>query len=324
MFLVMSTEPQTLMEAIKHFSDPDVALATMMDLRWPDGVTCPECGRTDVRFVQTRRLWECKGAHVRKQFTAKRGTIFEDSPLGLDKWFTAIWMIANCKNGVSSYETHRGIGVTQKTAWFMLHRIRKAMETGSFLKSDGEFEADETFVGGLAKNMSKNRRAKTIKGQTGGVGKEVVAGVLRRGDGTSASKVKARHVPDTKKRSLEPGVRDIAEPGSTIYTDAFPAYNGLDRDYIHLIIDHAVEYVRGAVHTNGMENFWALFKRAIKGTYVSIEPFHLDAYVVEETFRFNERKDNDGGRFQKVLGSVTGKRITYEELIGHGQKTAPT
>ncbi len=321
MVLVMSTEPQTLLEAIKHFADPNVALATMVDLRWPNGVTCPECGRTDVRFIATRRIWECKGAHVRKQFTAKRGTIFEDSPLGLDKWFCAIWMIANCKNGISSYEIHRGVGVTQKTAWFMLHRIRLAMETGSFLKGPGDTEADETFIGGLARNMSKTRREKTIKG-TGWAGKAVVMGVLRRGTESEASKVKAKHIPNTKKRTLHAEVRAAVEPGSRLFTDANFSYGGLEADYIHQTVDHAVEYVRGAVHTNGLENFWSLFKRAVKGTYVSIEPVHLNAYVVEETFRFNERKDRDSGRFRKVLRSVSGKRITYKELIGHGASQA--
>ena len=317
----MSTEPQTLMEAIKHFADPDVALATMVDLRWPNGVTCPDCGRTDVRFIATRRIWECKSSHVRKQFTAKRGTIFEDSPLGLDKWFTAIWMIANCKNGVSSYEVHRAIGVTQKSAWFMLHRIRLAMETGSFLQGGpGTSEADETFIGGLAKNMHKYKRKAKITGR-GASGKEVVMGVLRRGADGEASRVTARHVPDTSKDTLHAEVRRAVAPGSRLYTDAHAGYTGLGPDYIHETVDHAVEYVRGAVSTNGMENFWSLFKRAIKGTYVSIEPFHLDAYVVEETFRFNERGDNDGGRFHKVLASVAGKRITYKELIGHDQGT---
>jgi transposase-like protein len=189
----MSTEPQTLVEAIRHFADPDVTLATMVELRWPNGVCCPTCGRTDVRFIATRRMWECKGVHSRKQFSAKIGTIFEDSPLSLDKWFVAIWMIANCKNGVSSYEIHRALGVTQKTSWFMLHRIRLAMETGSFIKSSGEFEADETFVGGKAKNMHKERKARTITG-TGGSGKEVVMGVLRRTSQTEASKATAKHV----------------------------------------------------------------------------------------------------------------------------------
>jgi transposase-like protein len=310
---VMSTEPQTLIEAVRYFADPDTTLRTMVELRWPEGVTCPTCGSKDVRFLATRRMWECKGQHPRKQFSAKVGTIFEDSPLGLDKWFAAIWLIANCKNGVSSYEIHRGIGVTQKTAWFMLHRIRLAMQTGSFIKSGGTFEADETFVGGKSKNMSTTRRAKTITG-SGVSGKEVVMGVLRRGE---TSQVTARHIPNRRKSQVQGMVRDAAEPGSTIYSDSLMSYAGLAGDYIHAAVDHAVEFVRENVHVNGMENFWSLFKRALKGTYVAVEPMHLDAYVKEQTFRFNERKDNDGGRFRTVLGSVTGKRITYKELTGH-------
>ena len=316
----MSSEPQTLIEAIRHFADPDVTLATMVELRWPTGVCCPTCGRSDVRFLATRRLWECKGEHPRKQFSAKVGTIFEDSPLGLDKWFAAIWLIANCKNGVSSYEIHRGIGVTQKTAWFMLHRIRLAMQTGTFIKSGGEFEADETFVGGRSKNMSKARREKTITG-SGVKGKEVIMGVLRRGTDAEPSKVAAEHVPNRKK-TVQDAVRAVAEPGSAIHTDALMSYAGLSADYVHQVVDHAVEYVRDNVHTNGMENFWSLFKRALKGTYVSVEPAHLNAYVAEQTYRFNERKLVDSGRFRKVLNCVTGKRITLKELIGHVSPTA--
>jgi transposase-like protein len=319
----MSTEPKTLTEAIKHFADPGVTLATMVELRWSNGVCCPTCGRDDVRFIATRRIWECKAIHAKRQFSAKVGTIFEDSALGLDKWFAAIWLIANCKNGVSSYEIHRAIGVTQKSAWFMLHRIRLAMETGSFIKGPGDSEADETFIGGLARNMHKARRARTIKG-TGGAGKEVVMGVLRRGKGVEPSKVKAKHVRDTTHETLHVEIRAAVEPGSRLFTDAHRGYLGLGSDYLHETVDHAVEYVRGAVHTNGMENFWALFKRAIKGTYVSIEPCHLNSYVVEETFRFNERDDNDGGRFRKVLGSIGDKRITYRELTGHGPITTQT
>ncbi len=312
----MSNEPQTLVEAIRHFADPDVTLKTMVELRWPTGVHCPTCGRADVRFIATRRMWECKEKHPKKQFSAKIDTIFEDSPLSLDKWFVAIWMIANCKNGVSSYEIHRGIGVTQKTAWFMLHRIRLAMQTGSFIRSGGAFEADETFIGGKSKNMGKTRRAKTITG-SGAKDKEVVMGVLRRGTATEPSKVTAEHVPNRKKATVQAKVRAVAEPGSTINTDSLLSYASLSADYVHQYVDHAVEYVRDNVHTNGMENFWSLFKRALKGTYVSVEPAHLNAYTVEQTFRFNERKDVDGGRFRKVLGAVEGKRITYKELTAH-------
>lgn len=201
----MSTaaEPQTLVEAIRHFADPDVALLTMVSLRWPDGVCCPTCGRADVRFIATRRIWECKEKHPKRQFSAKVGTIFEDSSLPLDKWFVAVWMVANCKNGISSYEVHRALGVTQKTAWFMLHRIRLAMQTGSFAKAKGEVEADETFVGGLAKNMHKRRREMAIKG-TGGAGKTVVVGVLERNDGSGASRVRARVVENCRKPTLTP------------------------------------------------------------------------------------------------------------------------
>ena len=312
----MSTEPQTLVEAIRHFADPEVTHATMVELRWPTGVHCPTCGRTDVRFVATRRIWECKEKHEKKQFSAKIGTIFEDSPLSLDKWFVAIWMIANCKNGVSSYEIHRALGVTQKTAWFMLHRIRLAMQTGSFIRRGGEFEADETFIGGKSKNMSKARRAKTITG-SGVSGKEIVMGVLRRGTDTEASKVTAEHIPNRKKGIVQAKVREVAEPGSAVHTDSLASYNDLAKDYAHGVVDHAVEFVRDNVHVNGMENFWSLFKRALKGTYVSIKPAHLQAYVVEQTYRFNERKDVDGNRFRKLLGSVAGKRVTYKELTAH-------
>ncbi len=315
----MSTEPQTLMEAIRHFADPDVTLNTMVELRWPTGVHCPTCGRTDVRFISTRRMWECPEKHPRKQFSAKVGTIFEDSPLSLDKWFVAIWMIANCKNGVSSYEVHRVLGVTQKTAWFMLHRIRLAMQTGSFIRSsnDGEFEADETFIGGKAKNMSRARKEKTLEGKSGSYGKEVVMGVLRRSTETEPSRAVAGHIPNTKKGTVQAVVRAVVEEGATLHTDALMSYAGLGVDYDHHFVDHAVEFVRDNVHTNGLENFWSLFKRALKGTYVSVEPAHLNNYVVEQTFRFNERKDVDGGRFRKVLGAVSGKRVTYKELTGH-------
>jgi transposase-like protein len=310
-------QPQTLVEAIRYFADPDVALRTMVELRWPNGVHCPTCGRTDPRFIATRRMWECKEKHPRKQFSAKVGTIFEDSPIDLGKWFAAIWMVANCKNGISSYEMHRALGVTQKTAWFMDHRIRLAMKTGSFLKMSGEVEADETFIGGLAKNMHKHERARTIKG-TGGAGKEAVLGIVERGTDEKASRIKTVHVPNVRRKTLAPEVRATVEPGATIYTDALKSYLGLSDAYTHETVDHAIEFVNGNVHTNNVENFWSLLKRTLKGTYVSVDPVHLSRYLDEQAFRFNERKDNDGGRFRKVASSVTGRRITYKELIGDG------
>src|ERR1700674_882373 len=174
----MSAKPKTLQQAIIYFADADNCLKFMVERRWPNGVECPTCGRNDVRFISTRRMWECKSQHPKKQFSAKIGTIFEDSALPLDKWLIAIWMIANCKNGVSSYEVGRALGVTQKSAWFMLHRVRLAMQARSFLKVGGsgsEVEVDETFIGGAARFMHENVRrrriiASSIKGKTPVIG----------------------------------------------------------------------------------------------------------------------------------------------------------
>jgi transposase-like protein len=264
-----------------------------------------------VTFIKARRIWQCNAGHRdKKQFSVKVGTIFEDSPLGLDKWFTAAWMVANCKNGVSSYEIHRAIGVTQKTAWFMDHRIRLAMQSGTFEKVAGKFEADESFIGGLARNMHKDKKAK-ITG-TGGAGKAVVMGILDRERG----KVRVKHVENVQRETLQAEIYKHVEEGSEVFTDAWVAYNGLDRDYVHGVIDHAEAYVNGQIHTNGIENLWSLLKRGLKGTYVSVEPFHLFRYLDEQAFRYNNRKTNDAGRFIDVMNGVTGKRVTYKKLTG--------
>ena len=260
--------PTTLVEAIRHFSDPDTCLKFLIPLRWPDGIACPRCGSAEHSFISTRRVWKCKGC--KKQFSVKVGTVMEDSPLGLDKWLTAIWLIANAKNGISSWEVHRALGITQKSAWFLLHRIRLAMQTGTFVKLSGEVEVDETFIGGKARNMHKDKRAAKIHGR-GGVGKAIVLGILERG-----GKVKTTVIPNTKKKTIRPIVRETVEAGATISTDSLLSYRGLSPDYVHDAVDHAAnEYVRGNVHTNGVENYWSLLKRCIKGTYVSAEPFHL-------------------------------------------------
>jgi transposase-like protein len=313
-----AAEPKTLMEAVRYFADADRTLATMVSLRWPDGVYCPTCGRTDVRFIATRRMWECKEKHPRKQFSAKVGTIFEDSPLPLDKWFVAVWSIANCKNGISSYELGRAIGVTQKSAWHMLHRIRLAMEVGGLDKTDRTTEVDETYVGPVAGNMHKAKRDAARRGTVQHYEKAVVLGMLERGDADHASQVRAATIKDANAKTLQAAVRANVNAGSMVVTDGFASYRGLERDYLHQSVDHQSEFVRGIVHTNGIENFWSLLKRGLKGTYVSVEAFHLDAYVAEQAFRFNERKANDAGRFKKVVSSVVGKRLTYRELIGHG------
>src|SRR2546423_963648 len=307
--------PETLREAIAYFADPDVSLQFLQFLRWPEGVTCAHCDAKDPMFLKTRRIWKCKVC--RKQFSVKLGTIFEDSPLGLDKWLPAIWMLANSKNGISSYEVARGLGVTQKTAWFMLGRIRLAMQTKSFKKMSGAVEADETFVGGLSKNMHKGKRARVIKVHGTGVGaKTAVLGIIQRGDDKSPSTVHAAVVDDISAGSLHPHIHERVEQGSSLYTDKWLGYRGLAKHFRHGVIDHAVAYVDGPIHTNSLENFWSLLKRAIKGTYVSVEPFHMFRYITEQTFRFNLRKENDAFRFARVCGMIMHKRLTYKDLIG--------
>jgi transposase-like protein len=310
----MTDKPQTLQQAIVHFSDNEVAFQYLVNLRWPDGVTCPRCGSTEHNYIRTRKVWRCKAC--KRQFSVKVGTIFEDSPIGLDIWLPAVWMIANAKNGISSCEVARALGVTQKTAWFMLHRIRLAMQSGSFEKLDGDVEADETYIGGEAKNMHKWKRKEAISGR-GSVGKDIVFGLLQRTTKEEPSKVKTKVVKNTKKKTLHREIRGDVEQGANLYTDALPSYNGLP-EYVHEAIDHATEYVRGTVHTNGIENYWSLFKRTLKGTYVSCNSEHLFRYLDEQSFRFDNRRDNDSMRFSSVLGMVAGKRLTYAELI---QKT---
>jgi transposase-like protein len=299
--------PQTLQDAIRHFSNPDVCLKFVAELRWPNGPHCPRCQSKELSFLSTRRLWKCK--ECKKQFSVKVGTIFEDSPLGLDKWLAAIWMIANCKNGISSWELHRALGITQKSAWFVLHRVRLAMQTGTFEKLKGEVEADETFIGGRARFMHKSKRNK-LRG-TGPMDKVAVMGLLQR-----RGKVRTKVVPNIKRLNVQGEVRANVESGSEVFTDALRSYSGLDSDYVHQVIYHAEAYAKGKVHTNGMENFWSLLKRMIKGTYVHVAPFHLFRYLDEESMRFNERGGNDAERFLTVLSRIAGRRLTYAGLTG--------
>lgn len=306
----MCDSPKTLLEAVRHFSDPQVCHDLMVKIKWPDGkVTCPRCGCDQIGEIKKRRMFQCKSKGCRKQFSTKVGTIFEDSALGLDKWLVAIWLISNATNGISSYELHRAIGITQKSAWHMLHRIRLAMQTGTFRKLSGEVEVDETAVGGKAEFMHKHIR-KARKMKKGMWSKTIVQGVLERG-----GEVRCVVVPNTKLATLDPNVRKNVEAGSTVYTDTLASYQRLKDEYTHEVINHEVCYAIGKVHVNGMENFWSLLKRALKGTYVSTCAWHLFRYVDEEAFRFNQRKDNDGGRFETVMGNVGGKRLMYSELV---------
>jgi transposase-like protein len=239
-------EPATLQEAIVYFSNPVNCREYLVARRWPNGVACPRCSSTDVLFLEKYNRWHCRQGHKAPQFTLKTGTIFEDSPLGLDKWLLAMWQVVNCKNGVSSYEISRATGVTQKTAWFMDHRIRLALRTGSLAKMSGEVEVDETFIGGKARFMHVAQRKRRITG-TGGKDKAVVMGILERG-----GEVRTTVVENRKKKALQAEVKKHVEAGSALYSDDLKSYEGLASEHAHQVIDHAVKYVDGRVHTNGL------------------------------------------------------------------------
>jgi transposase-like protein len=315
--------PNTLLEAVKFFSAYENCKSFMVELRWADGrVKCPRCGLDKVVYLEKARVWKCYGKHDHAKFSLKTGTIFEDSPLGLDKWLPVVWMITNCKNGVSSYEIHRDVKVTQKTAWFMLHRIRYAMQEQPAEKLSGTVEADETFVGGKAANMHLDRRTRLkMQGELkrGSVGKAIVLGLLER-----HGKARVKVSPFARSYHVRRNVIDNVELGSTIYSDSLKSYVNLPVDgFFHDFVDHSEQYVNGVVHTNGMENFWSLLKRALKGTYVSVEPFHLQAYADEQAFRFNYRKDmDDADRFTLVMRRIVGRRLTYEQLTGKADESA--
>ncbi|HVR38229.1 MAG TPA: IS1595 family transposase [Thermoanaerobaculia bacterium] len=311
--------PTTLQQAIIFYADPENCRQFMTELRWPDGkVTCPACGSDNVKWLPNAVLFKCYEKHPRQKFSLKVGTIFEDSPIGLEKWLPAMWLVVNCKNGVSSWEVHRALGVTQKTAWFMLHRIRLAMQDEEGGMLNGEVEVDETFIGGKARNMHEAKRREKITG-TGGKDKTMVLGMVERG-----GKVVAGVVETRRKQELQDRVRQTVEAGAAIFSDELKSYEGLDADYAHAVINHAIEYVNGNTHTNTIENFWSLLKRGLHGTYISVEPFHLFRYIDEQAFRYNNRKDmNDGDRFNAAMKQIVGKRLTYAELTGKTLEAEP-
>jgi transposase-like protein len=298
--------PQTLQQAINHFADPQRAHEAIVALRWPYGVACPRlgCGSADVHFIATRRIWRCK--ECKRQFSAKVGTVFEDSPIGFDKWLPALWMLTNCRNGVSSYEIERALGVSQKTAWFMLHRLRLAMKEDVNDQMIGPVEADETFVGGRRRLRAWDPNPRKHGPHEG---KTIVMGIVQRG-----GRARAIVVKDTKGRTLLPKIYEHVARGATVYTDEHAGYRGLKSDYVHHVINHTQRYVDRHITTNRVENFWSCLKRTLGGTYIAPRPFHLERYVDEQIFRFNVRGQKDADRFAEAARGADGRRLTWAQL----------
>jgi transposase-like protein len=224
-------------------------------------------------------------------------------------------MVVSSKNGISSYEMGRALGVTHKSAWFMDHHIRLAMQSGSFRNLSDHFEADETYIGGKARSIHKDKRAVKVTG-TGGMGKAAVMGLLERHGPDGHSIVQTRVVPNVRRSVLTPVVRAQVEPGAVVYTAASKSDNDLRIDYVHQVTDHPEAYADGQVHTNGLENFWSLLKRGLRGTYISVEPYHLFRYLDEQVYRFNKREYNDRERFIGTMQIVVGRRLTWKQVTG--------
>lgn len=327
-------QPKTLQEAIRHFSDEQVCIDAVAALRWPDGPVCPACEHREHYYLASQRRWKCKECY--KQFTVKLGTIFEDSALSLTKWLPALWLLVNCKNGISSYELGKALGVSQKSSWFMLHRLRLALKGGSLGKLGGEgseVEADETYVGGNPLRMHKSRRLRLNQARseirnndavTPYPGKVAVMGMLDR----KARQVRAMVIPNVRRVTVQEQILKHIKGGAKLYTDESNAYNHLPEQFTRETVNHLETYVRGQVHTNGLENFWSLLKRGLRGTYIAVEPFHLDRYVDEQVFRYNNRKDaegkkiSDAERFGLALSRIAGKRLTFAEVTGKVGETS--
>ena len=309
--------PETLQQAIQYFSDEQVCVDTFASLRWPDGPECPDCRTKNPYYIKTQKRWKCR--ECRRQFSVKLNSVFEDSPIPLQKWLPALWMLCNCKNGVSSYELAKDLGIHQKSAWFVLHRLRLALKNNSLFKLGGDtgpVEVDETFIGGKLRNMHKDKKIRYEK-RGGAHGKAIVMGLLDR----DLRQVRAKVVPNVKRETLQNEVMDEVKFGSKVYTDEHVGYDNLHYRFVHDVVNHAERYVNGQVHTNGLENFWSLLKRTLNGTYVAVEPFHLERYIDEQIFRYNNRatKDNplnDSDRFVAALAQVANKRLTFAELTG--------
>lgn len=309
----MKTEFASLYQLFETIPDEAAAIAHFRAIRWKNGSFCPYCGSTKVYDLKGGARHKC--GDCKNTFSIKVGTIFEDTKIPLRKWLAAIWLITTHKKGIASTTLARDIGVTQKTAWFMLHRLRHAARTRSFNRPlGGEVEVDETFIGGKGKNQSlARRRADKASGapRGGAIGKAVVMGLLERG-----GDLRAGVVDGTSQQDLETVVRAHVAEGAVVYTDEHRGYRDLKNGYDHQTVAHArEEYARGPVHTNSIEGFWSLLKRQIYGIHHWVSPKHLDQYVAEASWRYMLRERTDGSRVTTLLAQTDG-RLTYNMLIG--------
>ena len=301
----------SLMEIMRKFPDDETAEAWFIEQRWPTGVACPHCGSTNVQSGTKHKTmpYRCREKECAKRFSAKTGTVMEGSKLGLQVWMIATFLLSTNLKSVSSMKLHRDLEITQKSAWFLAHRLRRALDRDGDMFA-GPVEVDETYMGGKRKNMSNAKRKELAGTGRGAVGKVAVVGIKDR----ETKHVRAKVVEATDKATLQGFVVEHTAPGATVYTDEASAYEGLP--FPHESVKHGVsEYVRGMAHTNGAESFWSMLKRAHMGTFHKMSPKHLDRYVTEFAGRQNVRENDTIDQLGAMVQGMEGKRLTYDELI---------
>lgn len=299
---------KNLPQLLNYFKDEKTAVEYFEQQRWGGNVVCPHCGHDKV--YRTTRGYKCASKTCYKKFTVKVGTIFEDSKISLRIWFAAIYICSAHKKGISSCQLARDLNITQKTAWFVLHRVRAMLKSEAPFMIKTVYQADETFIGGKNKNRHADKKVKESQGRSV-KDKTPVLGMVKQSDGTVITRV----IPDTKAKTLKPIINELVKEGSILVTDEWPAYNSIRDKYDHVVVNHkSGEYVRGVYHTNSVEGFWAILKRGIYGIYHYASPQHLHAYCNEFAYRYNSRKITDLERFDRVLTHTQG-RLTYKNLI---------